>query len=84
MGEIHTLGGSQRASIISEPGLYKLIARSTKPEARRFDRWVRHEVLPQIRKTGDYLTADADIEAVALGAEGNLKRDEVPYANDVK
>ena len=38
--------------IISEPGLYKLIMRSRKPEAKEFQRWVTHEVLPQIRKTG--------------------------------
>ena len=44
---------------ISEPGLYKLLARSHKPEAKRFDRWVRHEVLPSIRKTGAYQLPDA-------------------------
>lgn len=45
--------GSRAATayIISEPGLYKLIQRSNKPAAKRFDRWVRHEVLPAIRKT---------------------------------
>lgn len=42
-------------TLISEPGLYKLIQRSNKPEAKLFDRWVRHEVLPSIRKTGGYL-----------------------------
>lgn len=47
--------------IISEPGLYKLIMRSRKPEAKEFQRWVTHEVLPQIRKTGGYIpTSDAD------------------------
>jgi prophage antirepressor-like protein len=39
-------------TLISEPGLYKLIQRSNKPEAKLFDRWVRHDVLPSIRKTG--------------------------------
>lgn len=43
--------------IISEPGLYKLIMRSRKPEAKEFQRWVTHEVLPQIRKTGGYIPA---------------------------
>ena len=46
--------GSPKRIIISEPGLYKLIQKSRKPEAKRFDRWVRHEVLPSIRKTGSY------------------------------
>jgi len=49
-----TLGGPQTIAIISEPGLYKLIFRSNKPEAKKFTRWVTHEVLPQIRKTGRY------------------------------
>jgi hypothetical protein len=40
--------------IVSEPGLYKLLQTSRKPQAKRFDRWVRHEVLPEIRKTGSY------------------------------
>jgi 5-methylcytosine-specific restriction endonuclease McrA len=40
--------------IVSEPGLYKLLQTSRKPEAKRFDRWVRHEVLPEIRQTGMY------------------------------
>jgi hypothetical protein len=49
-----TPGGPQQMTVISEPGLYKLLATSRKPEARRFDRWVRHDVLPEIRRTGSY------------------------------
>ena len=43
--------GSQKRhyNIISEPGMYKLIFRSNKPEAKLFSRWVTHDVLPQIR-----------------------------------
>lgn len=49
--------------IISEPGLYKLIMRSRKPEAKEFQRWVTHEVLPSIRRTGGYIqTSDADTD----------------------
>lgn len=40
---------------INESGLYTLIARSNKPEARKFQRWVTSEVLPSIRKTGQYI-----------------------------
>ena len=54
VGIADTLGGAQQATIISEPGLYRLMVRSRKPAARRFDRWVRHEVLPSIRRTGGY------------------------------
>ena len=53
--------------IISEPGLYKLIMRSRKPEAKEFQRWVTHEVLPQIRKTGGYIPiTDADDDMTIL------------------
>ena len=51
---VDTLGGDQRVGVINEPGLYSLILRSRKPEAKQFKRWVTHEVLPQIRKTGRY------------------------------
>lgn len=49
-----TLGGAQKMVIISESGLYSLILRSRKPEAKRFKKWVTKEVLPSIRKTGGY------------------------------
>lgn len=48
--------GNPNKTIISEPGLYTLIMRSRKPEAREFQRWVTHEVLPSIRKHGIYAT----------------------------
>ena len=46
--------------IVSEPGFYKLVMKSRKPEAKAFQRWVTHEVLPSIRKQGGYMTARAD------------------------
>ena len=49
-----TLGGAQKMTVISESGLYSLILRSRKPEAKRFKKWVTKEVLPSIRKTGGY------------------------------
>ncbi len=48
-----TSGNPSRA-IVSEAGLYSLILRSRKPEAKAFKRWVTHEVLPAIRRTGSY------------------------------
>ena len=51
---IHTPGGYQEITIVNEPGLYSVILRSDKPEAKTFKRWVTHEVLPSIRKTGAY------------------------------
>ena len=40
--------------IVNEPGLYNVILRSDKPEAKEFKRWVTHEILPSIRRTGQY------------------------------
>lgn len=54
VSSIDTLGGVQEMSVINESGLYSLILGSRKPEAKRFKRWVTHEVLPTIRKTGTY------------------------------
>lgn len=49
-----TAGGPQRLTVISEAGLYSLILRSRRPKAKEFKRWVLHDVLPAIRKTGYY------------------------------
>lgn len=51
---IDSMGRVQSATIINEPGLYAVILRSDKPEAKQFKRWVTHDVLPSIRKTGAY------------------------------
>ena len=51
---IQSLGGPQEMNIVNEPGLYTLIFKSRKAEAKTFKRWVTHEVLPAIRKTGSY------------------------------
>jgi len=51
---LRTLGGPQRQTIITEAGLYRLILRSRRPEAERFTDWVTADVLPSIRKTGEY------------------------------
>jgi prophage antirepressor-like protein len=47
--------GAQKFLVISEPGLYSLILRSRKPEAKAFKRWITHDVLPSIRKAGGYI-----------------------------
>ena len=47
--------GGKAPLIISEPGLYRLVMKSRKPEAKEFQRWVTHEVLPSIRKHGGYM-----------------------------
>lgn len=49
---VETPSGAQQMVTVTEAGLYTLIIRSRKPEAKKFRRWVTHEVLPTIRKTG--------------------------------
>ncbi len=49
-----SLGRQQETTVINESGLYSVILRSDKPEAKAFKRWVTHEVLPSIRRTGRY------------------------------
>lgn len=53
----------QELSIISESGLYSLVMSSRKAEAKQFKRWVTHDVLPAIRKTGRY---EAPSQAAAV------------------
>lgn len=48
------LNENQDVNLINEPGLYTLILSSRKPEAKTFKRWITHEVIPSIRKTGSY------------------------------
>lgn len=52
--------GNPQKTIVNEPGLYTLILGSRKPEAKAFKRWVTHEVIPSIRKTGTYSTRKPD------------------------
>ncbi len=59
VSSIHTPGGGQEMTTVNEPGLYTLVLGSRKSEAKRFKRWVTHEVLPSIRKTGSYAVPGA-------------------------
>lgn len=53
---VDTLGGTQQMTVINESGLYAVILRSDKPQAKPFRKWVTNEVLPSIRKHGAYMT----------------------------
>ena len=66
-----TPGGEQKMSIVNEPGLYALVLGSRKPEARAFKRWITHEVIPSIRRSGGYIAGqermtDAELLSKAL------------------
>lgn len=54
---VDTPGGEQQMTTVTEPGFYKLVMRSRKPEAKAFQRWVTHEVLPALRRDGGYMVA---------------------------
>ena len=54
VGKGDTLGGTQEVTLISESGLYTLILRSNKPNAKKFRKWVTSDVLPALRQTGRY------------------------------
>ena len=66
---IDTPSGRQEMSIINESGLYALILRSRKPEAKRFRKWVTSEVLPVIRKTGKYSVSQSPAFRLENGQE---------------
>lgn len=55
-----THGGEQQVLFVNEPGFYRLVMKSRKPEAKAFQRWVTHEVLPAIRRDGGYMAAKPD------------------------
>lgn len=52
--KLDTPGGKQDIAAINEYGLYSLVLSSRKPEAKEFKRWITHDVIPAIRKTGSY------------------------------
>lgn len=56
---VYNLGRQGEAIIINESGLYAVILRSNKPEARKFRKWITWEVLPSLRKTGSYSLTNA-------------------------
>lgn len=61
-------GGAQMLNIVSEAGLYSLILKSRKPEAKIFKRWITHEVIPSVRKHGAYITPDK-IEEILINPD---------------
>lgn len=67
--KVYTLGGEQPVSIISEGGLYTLLLRSNKPEAKPLRKWVTSEVLPEIRRTGGFNLPKTMAEALTLAGQ---------------
>lgn len=63
---MHTPGGKQSMLTVTEFGLYRLIFRSNKPIAKKFQRWIIQEVIPSIRRTGSYTVPGVNPEAQRL------------------
>lgn len=64
--------GNDKANIVNEPGLYGLVLASRKPEAKAFKRWITHEVIPSIRKTGGYIAGQETMDDDQLLANALL------------
>lgn len=69
--------GNPNKSVVNEYGLYTLVLSSRKPEAKTFKRWVTHDVLPSIRKTGQYSNLPQDylsaLKALVVSEEAKQK-----------
>ena len=71
---IDSSGQQRKTWTINEFGLYSLVLKSRKPEAKEFKRWITHEVLPAIRKAGRYTTdQERDREEAILKMTGKLR-----------
>lgn len=77
---IDTMGRTQQANHINEPGLYALTMGATKEVAKRFKHWVTHDVLPSIRKTGSYSAPTAPVPASRQIDEATRALKMVPLA----
>ena len=62
--------GNPNKATVTEPGLYKLVMRSRKPEAKAFQRWVTHEVLPALRRSGGYIAGQESMSGAELAKAG--------------
>jgi len=69
--KLDTPGGKQDIAAINEYGLYNLVLSSRKPEAKEFKRWITHDVIPAIRKTGSYSMVIPQTLPEALRAYAN-------------
>lgn len=70
--EVDTLGGTQQVIAVNESGLYHVILRSDKQEAKPFRKWVTSEVLPSIRKNGGYIAGQEQLTPQELMAKALL------------
>ena len=84
MNQIHTPGGMQDVTVINESGLYNVILRSDKPEAKPFRKWVTSEVLPSIRKNGGYIAGQEQLTPSELMAKALLVAEREARISELK
>jgi prophage antirepressor-like protein len=80
---VSTQSGTQNMITVDEPGLYRLVLRSDKPEAEPFMEWVTSEVLPAIRKTGSYSTPTSGVGVKPLIEANRLFKSNLTIARAV-
>jgi prophage antirepressor-like protein len=81
MSNVPTLGGLQSMTIVNESGMYALIFKSRKIEAKGFRLWVTGTVLPKIRKTGSYaLPSSKNVYGILRGLVDDLERQDQQIA----
>ena len=81
---VDTPGGKQNMTTVTEPGFYKLVMRSRKPEAKAFQRWVTHEVLPALRRDGAYVASDGTEDDDVLMARALFAADKAIKRKDAR
>lgn len=75
VAKIYTPGGYQEMLFVTESGLYALIIRSNKPNARKFRKWITAEVLPNLRKYGTYSTDEKIMQRAKQRYEQKAKKE---------
>lgn len=81
---VDTPGGKQNMAAVTEPGFYKLVMRSRKPEAKAFQRWVTHDVLPALRRDGAYVASDGTEDDDVLMARALFAADKAIKRKDAR
>lgn len=81
---IPTNGGKQQANFLPEGDVYRLITHSKLPSAEQFERWVFDEVLPSIRQTGGYQSADVKQRIEQLEADNTRMSAAIATVNDAR
>ena len=74
-GHSGTRGGAQKLNLVNEPGMYALVLGSRKPSAKAFKRWIAHDVIPSIRKTGMYSANLSPAEQLVAQAKMLLEQE---------